>query len=89
MQPPPDGKNIPILKTVSDAYCAWHQSLRKIEKLSRYTLGSRIDNLFTEMLELILYAAYARVSVPLEEAGKMLGGCQKYLAKDAPANGAS
>ena len=88
-----------------------------MEKLSRYTLGAKIDTLFTETLELILYAAYAnkqqkllavqkaatkhdalkyflniawqvraidhktyaRISSPLEEIGKMLGGWLKHV----------
>ena len=87
-----------------------------MEKLSRYTLGAKIDGLFTETLELILYSAYAnekqklpavqktiakhdalkyflqiawqakaldhksyaRISSPLEETGKMLGGWLKH-----------
>lgn len=91
--------------------------MRQIEKLSRYTLGTKIDTLFTDTLELILYAAYAnrtqkflavqkastkldalkyflqitwqlkaldhktyaRISAPLEEIGKMLGGWLKHV----------
>lgn len=30
-----------------------------LPKLTRYTLGTRIDNLFTDCLELSLYAGYA------------------------------
>lgn len=90
--------------------------MRQMEKLSRYTLGAKIDSLFTETLELILYSAYAnekqklaavqkaitkhdalkyflqiawqakaldhkayaRISSPLEETGKMLGGWLKH-----------
>ncbi len=51
--------DIPILQKLSEAYIAWHTSLRQIEKLSRYTLGVKIDTFFTETIELLLYATYA------------------------------
>lgn len=111
------GDDIPILQKVTEAYIAWHVAMRQIEKLSRYTLGTKIDTLFTDTLELILYAAYAnrtqkflavqkastkldalkyflqiawqlkaldhktyaRISAPLEEIGKMLGGWLKHV----------
>lgn len=118
---PPNGvskaNDLPILQKITQAYIQWHAAMRQMEKLSRYTLGAKIDNLFTETLELILYAAYAnekqkllavqktitkhdalkyflqiawqikaldhktyaRISSPLEETGKMLGGWLKHV----------
>ena len=123
--PPPlersTSRDIPILQKMTSAYTQWHTAMRQIEKLSRYTLGTKIDTLFTDTLELILYAAYAnrkqkflavqkastkldalkyflqvawqvkaldhktyaRISAPLEEIGKMLGGWLKQVEKDS------
>ena len=116
-----DRNDIPILQKVAVAYTQWHTAMRQMEKLSRYTLGAKIDLLFTDTLELILYAAYAnrkqkflavqkastkldalkfflqiawqmnvldhktyaRISAPLEEIGRMLGGWLKHVEKDS------
>lgn len=37
----------------------WHSFLNQLPRLTRYSLGVKIDNLFTETLELILLAKYA------------------------------
>ncbi len=34
--------------------------MANLERLSRYTLGEKIDNLFTDTIELILLAGYAQ-----------------------------
>lgn len=47
------------MKTLGDTYKAWHRALQDIPKLSRFTLGIRIDTLFIETIEYILLAAYA------------------------------
>lgn len=53
--PPPT----PILQKTIDAYKLWHSWLEHIPKLSRYTLGVKIDTLFLEIAEEIFSAAYA------------------------------
>lgn len=113
--------NLPILQKASDAYKLWHSFLPHLPRLSRYTIGAKIDTLFTELLEFILLGGYSaksqklpaiqkasikldalkfflqitwetkaldskkyiRISEPLAEVGKMLGGWQRQLQKDA------
>ena len=38
----------------------WHNFLPHLPRLSRYTLGVKIDNLFVELLEITLIAKYAK-----------------------------
>lgn len=59
--PPPDNahSNVPVLHTLSDMYKEWQVALTHIPRLSRYTLGAKIDLLFCETLESILLAAYS------------------------------
>ncbi|MBI2797682.1 four helix bundle protein [Candidatus Saccharibacteria bacterium] len=109
--------DLPILQKCTDAYKLWHSFLGDLPRLSRFTLGVKIDSLFTDTIELILLAGYAskpqkaalvaqastkldalkffvqvawelkvldnkkylRVSEPLTEVGKMLGGWRKQL----------
>ncbi|MBI4458020.1 four helix bundle protein [Candidatus Uhrbacteria bacterium] len=113
--------DLPILKKLSDVYKLWHGYLQQLPRLSRYTLGAKIDALAAETVELALLAGYASrvqklpivqkastkldtlklflriawelklidhkkyaaLTVPLAEAGKMLGGWLKQLAKEA------
>ena len=60
--PPPYGtlstNNLPILQKVTEAYKLWHNTLPHIPRLTRYSLGEKINNLFIELSELILTAAY-------------------------------
>ena len=121
--PPPDGfENLPILNRATEGYKMWHEFLQHFPRLSRYSLGARIDTLFAEVLELIFLAKYsnkndkllfinkatikldllkfflqiawtikaldngkyARLSKPLNEIGKMLGGWRKLFQKETP-----
>lgn len=50
---------MPILTKTADAYKLWHGFLQQFPRLSKYTLGSKIDSIFTELVELILFAGYA------------------------------
>lgn len=56
--PSPDS-DLPILDKIRDGYKLWHSFLPQIERFSRYTLGSKIDSLFLEIVELTLMAGYA------------------------------
>jgi hypothetical protein len=58
ISPPPD-RNFSILQKLTDAYLLWHGFLNQLPRLTRYSLGAKIDNLFTETLELILLAKYS------------------------------
>ena len=109
--------DIPILQKCVDAYKMWHEFMNDFPRLSRYTLGAKIDGLFMDTIELILLAGYSskpqklvivqrastkldslkfflqiawqvkalenkkylRLSEPLAEIGKMLGGWRKQL----------
>lgn len=51
--------DLPILQKVSDAYKLWHGILPHTTRLSRYTLGVKIDGLFLDTVELIVMASYA------------------------------
>lgn len=61
--PPPHGKfsttDLPLLKHLGDAYKTWHITLQNIPKLSRFTLGTKIDGLFLDTVEFVLLAGYA------------------------------
>src|SRR3989344_9174534 len=51
--------DLPILQKMVEAYKSWHNFLPHFPRLSRYTLGTKIDTIFTEILELLLLARYA------------------------------
>ncbi|PIS05324.1 MAG: four helix bundle protein [Candidatus Buchananbacteria bacterium CG10_big_fil_rev_8_21_14_0_10_42_9] len=42
-----------------EAYKSWHGFLPDFPRLYRYTLGTKIDTIFTEILELTLLAKYS------------------------------
>jgi len=42
-----------------EAYKIWHSFLPHFPRLSRYTLGAKIDAIFTDCLELLLLAKYS------------------------------
>lgn len=50
---------MPILTKLSDGYKVWHGLLGRLPRLTKFTLGTKIDNLFTDCLELALLAGYA------------------------------
>lgn len=57
LTPPPT--DLPILTKLSESYKLWHNYLTHLPKLTKYSLGVRVDNLFADCLELSLYAGYA------------------------------
>jgi len=44
---------------MTEAYKIWHGFLPHFPRLSKYTLGAKIDAIFTEILELLLLAKYS------------------------------
>ena len=56
ISPPPNVPSLPILNTASEAYKLWYSYLLHFPKLNRYTLGSKADSIFVDVLELILVA---------------------------------
>ncbi len=61
MSTPPNENfnNLPVLQKVTDAYKCWHNTLPQIPRLTRYSLGEKINNLFIELAELILTAGFS------------------------------
>lgn len=51
-------EDIPIIAKLNEAYKLWHSFLIHLPKITRYTLGEKIDNLFTGCLEIALLASY-------------------------------
>lgn len=47
-----------MLQKLTDAYKLWHNLLPHIPRLTRYSLGEKINLLFIELSELILTAGY-------------------------------
>ncbi|MBI4992539.1 MAG: hypothetical protein HZC26_00125 [Candidatus Magasanikbacteria bacterium] len=43
-----------------ECYLLWHTFLPHLPRLSRYTMGVKIDNLFIELLEITSTAKYAK-----------------------------
>jgi hypothetical protein len=61
MIPPPQSitSNLPVLQKAVDAYKIWHVHYSGFPRLSRFSLGTKIDALFTDVIEMILLAGYA------------------------------
>lgn len=60
--PPPtkiSTEELPVLKDIADAYKQWHRVIQEMPRLSRFTLGTKIDNMFVELIELLVLAGYA------------------------------
>lgn len=123
--PPPNAfaSSLPIVHKATEAYKLWNGFLDTFPRLSRFTLGIKIDTVFTETIELLFLAGYTskpqkllivqraatkldalkfflniawelkaldnkkyiRLSEPLVEVGKMLGGWRKQLESNTPA----
>jgi len=55
----PSAAETPIIIKFNESYKLWHGFLIHIPRLTRYTLGAKIDTIFTECLELSLLAGYS------------------------------
>lgn len=53
-----NSNDLPIVAKLSTSYKLWHGFLIKLPRLTRYTLGVKVDNLFSDCLELSLIAGY-------------------------------
>lgn len=51
--------NLPVLQKTAEAYKLWHNILPHIQRLTRYSLGEKINLLFIELAELIFTAGFA------------------------------
>ena len=56
---PPPTENLPILQKLSSAYLLWQNFWPHLPRLTRYSLGNKIDILFTDTLELVLLTKYS------------------------------
>jgi len=56
--PPPQRSSIPIIQRLIEIYKLWHEYIQHFPKNSKYTLGSKIDNLFLEIIGLLFSASY-------------------------------
>ena len=61
MLPPPDKitSNLPVLQKAIEAYKIWHAHHNNFPRLSKFSLGEKIDSLFTDLIEMLLLAGYA------------------------------
>ncbi len=59
--PPREFRNsdVPVLAKLTDAYVLWHRTMPTIPKTARYSLAMKIDAQFTDLIELLLRAAYS------------------------------
>jgi len=48
-----------LIQKLVQAYKLWHEFLSNFQKDSRYTIGTKIDSLFLETIELIIKASYS------------------------------
>ncbi|MFH1286603.1 MAG: four helix bundle protein [Candidatus Magasanikbacteria bacterium] len=55
-------REVPMLTELNITYQIWHDVLKHIPKPTRYTLGTKVDNLFTDLIGCILTARYAKGS---------------------------
>ena len=67
----PSADETPIIMKFNESYKLWHGYLINIIKSSRYTIGARVDNLFTECLELSLLAGYSAKETKLPIVQKL------------------
>lgn len=49
---------LPLLQRVKEAYLLWYEYHKTLPKTHRYTLGQKIDNLFTDAIEAITAASF-------------------------------
>ncbi len=57
--PPTLQQELPLLIKLNGSYKIWHEYLKNLPRLTRYTLGVKVDNIFTDCLELALMGGYA------------------------------
>jgi len=51
--------DLPILQKLSASYKFWQNIVPHIKRMTRYSLGAKIEVLFTEAIEAVLLAIYA------------------------------
>lgn len=64
-----------VLVRAKEAYRTWHDHLNKVNRVDRYTIGTRVDETFLALLELIFRATFAydkfeKLSIVSQALGK-------------------
>ena len=57
--PPTVLQLIPLLQKAKELYALWYNCYKSLPKAHRYTLGAKIDNLLTEIIEAISSASFS------------------------------
>jgi hypothetical protein len=57
--PPPAAQAPLVLVKTRAAYQAWHDNLLHLKRIDRYTIGEKVDDIFTTLLELIYRSSFA------------------------------
>jgi len=57
---PPPQRLLPVLQRVKDVYTLWYSYYGQLPKTHRYTLGSKIDTFFVEIIEAIAIASFLK-----------------------------
>ena len=60
LPPQQNRDNFPILTCLKDGYLIWHGFLTRLPRATRYTLGAKIDNLFTDIITNTLNGKYSK-----------------------------
>jgi hypothetical protein len=55
---PPPPTILPVLQKVKTLYIEWYRYYQEIPKTHRYSLGTRIDTFFVEVMEAIAIASF-------------------------------
>jgi hypothetical protein len=79
---PPPSHDLPILQKATDAYLIWHGALLQLPRLTKFTLGSKIDSLFLETIEYLLIAGYTtreRKVAMVQQASAKLDALKFFL----------
>jgi len=50
---------LPIIQKATEAYKFWHGFHGKFPRLSKFSLGGKIDTLFVELMEMLFLARYS------------------------------
>lgn len=48
-----------MLVKAKESYQLWHKSIRNLNRVDRYTLGAKVDEIFLSLLEIIFRACFA------------------------------
>jgi len=73
--PPTQFKLLPVLELSKSIYKKWMEMHRNIERIARFGLGLKIDNLFLDLLELLRKSIYT----PIDKKIILLGAASEKI----------